>query len=134
MMFLHTMTDKQKNLFMKLGIKAAEANGIVELEEKNMLKAYGIEMGIKPIYETDSNTEDIIAELNEICDDKTKRIIVFEVLGIMMSDSEYDEKEKAFVNEIISAFSIPSDQKDEMLGLLKEYANVFKKISNLILQ
>ena len=133
-MFLHTMTDKQKNLFMKLAIKAAEANGIVELEEKNMLKAYGIEMGIKPIYETDSNTEDIIAELNAICDDKTKRIIVFEVLGIMISDSEYDEEEKNFVNEMISAFSIPSDQKDEMLGVLKEYANVFKKISNLIFQ
>ena len=119
---------------MKLAIKAAEANGIVELEEKNMLKAYGIEMGIKPIYETDSNTEDIIAELNAICDDKTKRIIVFEVLGIMISDSEYDEEEKNFVNEMISAFSIPSDQKDEMLGVLKEYANVFKKISNLIFQ
>jgi len=134
MMFLHTMTDTQKKLFMKLAIKAAEANGIVELEEKNMLKAYGIEMGIKPIYETDAKTEDIISELKEICDDKTKRIIVFEILGIMMSDSEYDEKEKAFVDEIISAFSIPSNQKEEMLELLTEYANVFKRISNLIFQ
>lgn len=134
MMFLHAMTDKQKNLFMKLAIKAAEANGVVEFEEKNMLKAYGIEMGIKPIYETDSKTEDIIAELKALCDEKTKRIIVFEILGIMISDSEFDEMEKSFVDEIVSAFSIPSDQKQQMLELLNEYAAVFKKISNLVLQ
>lgn len=36
-MFLNSLSKKQKNLFMDLAIKAAEANGVVELAEKNML-------------------------------------------------------------------------------------------------
>ena len=48
-MFLYLINEKQKNLFLKLALKAAEANGVVELQEKNMLKAFSKEMGIKPI-------------------------------------------------------------------------------------
>lgn len=133
-MFLYSITDKQKELFMKLAIKAAEANGIVDLQEKNMLKAYGIEMGIKPTYETDATTEEIVNELKSLCDDKTRRIIIFEILGIMISDSEYDEQEKEFVENITEVFSIPKEQKDQMFTLLNEYSKVFKKISKLVLQ
>lgn len=132
-MFLHSITDKQKELFMKLAIKAAEANGIVNLEEKNMLKAYGIEMGIKPIYETDATTEEIVSELKNLCDDKARRIIIFEILGIMISDSEYDDKEKEFIENLAEAFSIPKEQKDQMFALINEYFEVFKKISKLVL-
>lgn len=46
-MFLNLLNSRQKTLFLNLAIKAAEANDVVELAEKNMLKAYGIEMEIE---------------------------------------------------------------------------------------
>ncbi|MCR5701149.1 MAG: hypothetical protein K6G76_03270 [Lachnospiraceae bacterium] len=133
-MFLHLLNSEQKNLFMNLAIKAAEANGIVELEEKNMLKAYGIEMGIKPVYETDLKTTEIIACLNDICDEKTRKVIVFEIIGIMISDSVYDETEKEFVYNLAESFSVTTEQQDKMYELLIEYSNVFRRISNYILE
>ena len=133
-MFLHLLTDKQKYLFLELAIKAAEANGIVEIEEKNMIKVYSIEMGIKPIYKTDRSTDSIINALDNSCDERTKRIILFEILGIMLSDLEYDYCEKNFVDNLTDSFSIPCEQKDMMLDLLKDYSDIYKRISDYLLQ
>ena len=63
-MFLNNLNNKQKKLFIQLAIKAAEANGIVELEEKNMLKSFAIEMNIPPVYNTENNLETILNEFS----------------------------------------------------------------------
>lgn len=62
-MFLNNLNDDQKKLFIELAIKAAESNGTVALEEKNMLKAFAIEMNMKPVYSTDKDIESIIDEI-----------------------------------------------------------------------
>lgn len=132
-MFLQSMSNKQKDLFMKLAIKVAEAKGVAEIAEKNLLKTYGIEMGITPLYETDSNTNDIIRELANISNEKTKKIIIFEILGLMTSYSDFNDMEKKFVDDLAKAFSISNEQCDEMLKFLKEYSELYGKIANLIL-
>ncbi len=133
-MFLQMISDKQKDLFMKLAIKAAEVNGIVEYEEKNMLKAFSIEMGIQPLYNTEASLDSIVSELKELSDEKSRRIILFEILGILISDSEFDDKEKSFVDELTKAFSISVEQKNDMIGLINEYLNVYKKISKVVIE
>ena len=45
-MFLRTMNDEQKRLFLTLAERAADANGIREESEENLLIAYADEMGI----------------------------------------------------------------------------------------
>ncbi len=132
-MFLYSLDIRQRELFMELAIKAAECNGIVESEEINMLQSYGTEMGLQPIYETNKSTESIVSELKEISDEKTKRIILFELFAILISDSCYDDKEKRFVERLGKEFSISADDRKKMLDILYEYRDVVKRITDLVL-
>jgi len=132
-MFLNSLSKKQKNLFIELAIKAAEANGVVELTEKNMLKAYSMEMEIAPAYSSDSNIDTLLQEMKDISNECELRIVLFELLGILISDEEYDQTEKVFFEKVRTAFGISKDKCDEMLALLYEYSSVYQKIVSAVL-
>ena len=65
-MFLNGLKNSQKSLFMALAIKAAESNGVVPLEQKNMLKAFAIEMGITPVYHTAVSYTHLFSSIEEV--------------------------------------------------------------------
>lgn len=114
-------------------MKAAEVNGIVELEEKNMLKCFAIEMNIAPIYGTDKRVEDIVNRIVDISSEKELRIILFEILGIIVSDSVFDESEQAFVNWLFEKCNIEYALAEQMLVLLTDYLKVYQKIVHVVL-
>ena len=132
-MFLNNLNNKQKKLFIQLAIKAAEANGIVELEEKNMLKSFAIEMNIPPVYNTENNLETILNELVSISSEQELKIILFEILGIVVSDGVFDDDEKNIVKNIVERCKLDTNIVDEMLNTLYEYINVYKKIVSIVL-
>lgn len=132
-MFLSNLNNKQKDLFQKLAIKAAEANGIVSIEEKNMLKCFSIEMDIEPFYSTDESTDEILDELANASNEQDLRVITFEILAIMISDSEFDDDEKAFVNSMIDKFCISKEKSREMQIVLKDYLDVCNRINKIVI-
>ena len=133
-MFLNNLNNEQKNLFLELAIKAAEISRGMSLEEKNMLKEFALEMMITPKYETIKSSEEIIKRLTEISSKKDLRIITFEILGIMYSDSNYDETEKDFVFSIANAFGITKESVIDMDSAIKKYSELYSEICNLVLQ
>ena len=132
-MFLSNLNSNQKNLFIQLAIKAAESNGIVPIEQKNMLKAFAMEMSISPVYTTDRDTEDIINELIASSNERELKIILFEILGIIVADSVFDEKEKVFVGHVVEKCNLNTALIDQMVKLLDDYANVFKSIVDVVM-
>lgn len=132
-MFLNSLNNSQKSLFIELAIKAAESNGIVPIEEKNMLKAFAIEMGITPVYHTESETEDIINEIIKISSEKELKVILFEMLGIIVSDNVFDEKEKAFVKHVVEKCNMDTALIDEMVELINKYASIYNEIVDVVL-
>ena len=132
-MFLNSLNNSQKSLFIQLAIKAAESNGVVPLEQKNMLKAFAIERGITPVYHTERETEDIINEIIKISSEKELKVILFETLGIIVSDNVFDEKEKAFVKHVVEKCNMDTALIDKMVGLLNKYASVYQEIVDVVL-
>lgn len=132
-MFLNSLNDKQKELFMKLAIKATETNGAVELAEKNMLKAYSVEMQITPFYSTDCEIEAILQEMKAVSAGSELKRVLFELLGILISDGEFDDSEKEFLSQVRTSFGISQDECDEMLKLLYEYLSLYQKIVATVL-
>ena len=132
-MFLNSLSKKQKNLFMDLAIKAAEANGGVELAEKNMLKAYGMEMEITPFYSSDCEIEMVLQEMKDVSTESELKIVLFEILGILISDEDFDDSEKEFLNKVRTSFDISQEKCDEMLRLLYDYSSVYQKIVAAVL-
>lgn len=132
-MFLSNLNNNQKKLFIQLAIKAAESNGVVPIEQKNMLKAFAMEMSISPVYKTDRDTEDIIDELIKNSSEKELKIVLFEILGIIVSDSVFDEKEKLFVENVVKKCNLDITLIDKMVKLLDDYTNVYKDIIDVVL-
>lgn len=132
-MFLNNLSNEQKTQFVELAIKAAESNGIVALEQKNMLKCFALEMNITPVYKTDRALEEILDNLVKISSEKELKIILFEILGIIISDSAFDDSEKEFVKYMVERCNMNLGLVDKMIELLNAYANVYQEIVDVVL-
>lgn len=117
---------------MDLAIKAAEANAVVEIAEKNVLKAFASEMEIEPRYSSGIQLEELLESIAAITSSKNRKIMVFEIMGILISDSEFDEMEKNFVDKICSYLGIAKTEKDQMLSLIIQYSLLYKDICKTI--
>jgi len=127
-MFLNLLTKNQKRLFLELVVKATEANGVVEIEEKNMLKEFALQMQETPVYSTEKSTEELLKLIKMDSSETNLKIIVFEILGVMYSDKVYDSKEKDFINNMVNIFELSQDIPDEFDKLIVKYASLYKEI------
>ena len=132
-MFLQMLSKDQQELFLELAIKAAEADGNIALEEDNLLKLYAMEMNITPKYSTDRTIEEITNQISTCSNKKIKKIMIFEILGIIISDSVYDLREKEFVKMLSNSFKISITEVDIMLEYLNKYLAFYKEMHSFIL-
>ena len=127
-MFLNLLNKSQKRLFFFFFFRATEANGVVEIEEKNMLKEFALEMQETPVYSTEKSTEDLLKLIKKDSSEKSLKIVVFEILGIMYSDKVYDSEEKEFIDNMVKAFELPQDLPEKYNQLIVRYASLYKEI------
>lgn len=132
-MFLNQLRDDLKPLFLDLAVKAAESNGVVADEQKDMLQAFAAEMQIAPREIAESDLNDILRHIKETANNQEIRIIVFETIGILYSDSELDTDENVFLRNIVSLLGISEESLQDMISLLCEYGSIVQRIFNLIL-
>ena len=57
-----------------------------------------------------------------------KKVIVFEILGLIDSDGEYDEVERNFMDNLINEFEITNEELNRIEELLNQYSELYKKI------
>lgn len=130
-MFLRTMNDEQKRLFLTLAERAADANGIREESEENLLIAYADEMGIDVSIE-DIPTEDIYARLLKISNPVEINQMTFELVGLLLSDGEYDSDEKQFVDKLSVGLKVPKERIEKMFDLVGQYSGLIKSINRIM--
>jgi uncharacterized tellurite resistance protein B-like protein len=106
----------------------------VTQEERDMLGEFAQEMRIEPIYSVEESTEEILTGLAEQSSEKARKIIALEIIGIMYSDSKYDEMEKDFVMAMADKFGIPETKIEEMENAITEYESLYKKIAYMVFQ
>lgn len=123
-MFLRPLNKEQKKLFLNLATVAASADNIIKESEKALLVAYADEMGI--------DVNEICVRLKEISSAKELNQIAFEIVGMMMSDNEYAENEKVFVNKMAAIFQIPNERIEEMFRCVQDYLALIKRINMLM--
>lgn len=133
-MFLEMLKKEQKELFLQLAVIATEANGKVEENEKEMLIKFANEMNVEPIDKADKSFDDIINELASISDKREKKIILFETVGIMNSDGDFDVKETEFLSKIAAKFEINNEILEDMMYLVTTYIDLFDAIIGTVLE
>ena len=132
-MFLDILNNEEKELFLDLAIKAAEANGEVAKEEKEMLHAFAYEMKIKSRFTSTKSLADVLNVFKEKSSKRSMRIVAFELIGILFADSEFDDAEKAFLSDVTNVLEIPESIINEMLSEITDYSAIYKKICKTVL-
>jgi hypothetical protein len=133
-MFLSELNSQdKKELFLQLAIHAAYANDVLASEEEIMLKQYCDEMSIQE-YSLEKNTElpELLDKAKSVYSKREQRIVMFELLAVINSDSESDDKEKEFVKELREAFDVSEDTVEKMSGLIAGLMKVYDSIAAIL--
>lgn len=131
-MYLSELSSKQKQLFLDVCISLSKADNDFAEEEKRVIDSLCDEMNIAPKYETIS---DSVACLNEICsisNNREKRIVVIELLGIVMADNKIAPEEEKFMMNVLDIFGIQRDELKSAVELVNELYGVYSKFASFI--
>ena len=122
-MFLHLLKDNEKEAFIDLCRLAAACNGSVSEEEEITIEQYCAEMGISFPMSHAQTLEGVLSCFTD-SDIRSRKIVVFEIIGLIFADGDFDEKESQFIEKISGALGISIHQVSEMLELTGRYLHV----------
>ncbi|MBU2024928.1 MAG: hypothetical protein KJ609_19345 [Gammaproteobacteria bacterium] len=134
-MYLSELNIGEKKNFLELAKYAMGLNGEHKDEEKDVYKSFVYECGMQSYQvQKQENIESVIKVLAK-SSNKTKRIVMVELFGILLADSEVCTEEQVFIEELASSFEIePFEYKrfqrwvEAMNDLVDEgYSLIFKK-------
>ena len=132
-MYLSILKENEKKMFLDLAYALSSADGNIADEEKNMIDHYCEEIGIEKSTPAILDKSKIINELDVVTELQSKKIIIFELIGLAIADNSYDEAEKQFISEVVSQFGLSKEFMDSCGGIIAEYLSFQNTINNLIL-
>lgn len=127
-MFLNKLTQEEKEMFISLALKAAEANDVVENDELKLMEEYCKEMEVSFLKTKKVNAIDEIIGAYTGSTEEHKRIVLMEIIGLMYADGNYDKKEDTFVEMLAEKLNISSEVVARLKDLIIDYQSVSKEI------
>ena len=131
-MFLNQLSYQEKKMFLDLSIHVAKANDELAANEKAMISEYCTEMQLPPIelYETEpfGTTIDYFA----LAEEKIKKIVLLELLGLAYVDGTYDESELKLIKKYTEAVGIDEDSYAKINTAIQSYYKVCAELAQTI--
>ena len=132
-MYLNKLSGEQKELFLDLCIYASMANNDFDEKEKEYIRQYCEEMRLDNVRYTAVNSlEDAVEQIIKISSEKELKIVILELTALLLSDNEYDEMEKQFMQKMLIKANISSDLNDKMINSLKKLMDIYAEIDSMI--
>lgn len=133
-MYLSILTREEKRMFLGLAYDLAASDGDYSAEEQATIQGYCYEMQM----EFDEKTmvrpiDEIINGFTQKSNLKTKKIVVFEVIGLAMADNNYDDNERAIISDMENKFGLDKSYGEECEKVIGEYISFQNRINNLVL-
>lgn len=130
-MYLKTLTDDEKQAFLELAYRAARADRILAIEEYELWKTFRWETGL--LDERYSVRELSVADAAaQFKSDRSRRIAMIELAGMVMADGVTAPEEHAFLDELARAFEFDPDFVQASLAWVRKHADVMKEGQGLI--
>ena len=131
-MFLNRLELIEKEAFVSLAVKAAEANGHVADEEYQMIEEYCKEMGIAFFDSKNVKSIEEVISIYSGSSEQNKKIAVLEIIGLMFADGGYDDEEKAFVNKFAEGIGVSQDSVQKCEDALGKYIDMSRELLGCI--
>lgn len=133
-MYLATLKEQEKELFLSFAYALSSSDNDFGTEEHAMIDSYCEEMQFFATGEISSMTiEETVEKIKNISDEKAKKVIIFELVGLALSDSNFDEKEHAIIDEASVSFGLDKDYAEKCKKVIEEYLLFQQKINELVL-
>ena len=133
-MYLSLLGDRQKEAFMDLAYLLSSIDNDFSDEEHMVMDSYLNELGITYDYEANvKNESEIVAVLNAGSDDSEKKVIIFELVSLAMSDENFDDNERAFIGRLCESFGFNPSFFSQCEEALRAYLAAQVRLSALIL-
>lgn len=134
-MFLSALNKEGKELFLELAFNIAMIDGVYSDEEKVLMDCYCQEMQITFNKENmTKSTDEIIKEINNKCDSRSKKIMIFEAIGLGMVDGDFDGDERAIILKMLEEFNIDVKYASECENTIKEYLEFQTKLNKIVIE
>ena len=131
-MYLNFLTQREKELFLKLAYEVSKADGKLLEEETKLIHQFAEEMQISPEEMAEEGTDVILNEIAQNSTNKVKRIIFTELLAIALVDNNFANSEISLMSDVANAFNISSEQMTQTLKAVILYVHASNMIVELI--
>lgn len=128
-MFLSNLDENTKQSFLNLALCVAKSDNNFSTGEQEMLEAFSREMAI-PCQPQEETIEKILTDLSS-CSDVEKKIVVFELVGLVWVDNLV-ASEKEILDKCLSKFNLTNDFlskcHEQVLSVMDNFKNSTKLI------
>lgn len=131
-MFLNALTQEDKTKFMELIYLIANIDDIYSKEEQELVNNYQVELNMPILPEMTDNIDDILAYF-AVQSEVIKKIVIFEIYGLILSDCNISPQEQNILDVIDNSFGIEVLTISTIKGLVKELQDVYDKIYDVFL-
>ena len=133
-MYLSLLSEKEKKLFLGYAHALSSVDGYFSDEEKKMIDSYCYEMQLEFCAEDANRPIDaIVDDMYTFCGVQARKIVVFEAIGLAMSDGNYDKKERNLICSTMKKFGIDENFEKDCVTFIGEYIKLQNKINNLVI-
>jgi uncharacterized tellurite resistance protein B-like protein len=129
-MFLNVMEVEERKKFLELAFKLAQVDGDYAEEEEEIINSYKAELGITEIEDTLS-IDELISYFSSK-NDTVKKVVLFEVYGMILADDKLEKSEEEVFDNIKSQFNISADVVEQIVSVADELQNVYDKLYDVL--
>lgn len=131
-MYLNLLSEKNKVLFLELAHHVSKADGVLCKNEILILEKYKQECLLVDYKYRDLDHLNVLNTLNKETQ-TVKKIILFELIGLCMSDGEFCDDEKDLLISILELFSLEKNILDNFVAKINELNKIYEVTTGIIL-
>lgn len=132
-MFLKFMNTNEKELFLELANYLIRVDDEVANEEIEMLDGFRLEMDMpNDFYEIKNLNKDILLHAFSTIEKVNKKKIIIELLGLALSDNNYDIKEMEFLADLANIAQVRENEINELKDLIFSLNKIYQKFGIFI--
>lgn len=127
-MFLQELNERERKNFLELAYYVMKVDGTIDPKELNIFNNFRAEMFLSEDSYAIKNKElkTIITELNA-SRKSIKKIILIELMGIVLSNDEYHEKEADVIEEIKKAWNLRDYEVKKTKRWVEDFNDMLKE-------
>ena len=122
-MLLFELSKEESKAFMRIVLEFVSIDNKVNREEKNIVAKYLSKLNLSR-EEANNLTVEEAKEILKNSEDKIKKMIYFDLLGVALIDGDYETSEIDFLDEIANQFNISRANKIA-------FANYYYELDNM---